>query len=260
MKNILFHFVAALTCAAALAGCVSQTSVHGQAVNEPTAFDAVRHAQVHTELSGAYFQRGQMAVALDEANRALKEFANYVPALSMQGLIYMELGENAKATASFEQALNLAPADSEVLNNYGWFVCQRGDPGKAMGLFQAALKNPLYTTPERAYLNAGLCARKLGNETEAEANFLQALKRQPQLGAALYNMADLAYKRGNIKEAESFLARYNRATGNPTIEALQLGVKISRTLGDDNSLQSYLQQLKRRFPESPQSSQVEEGR
>jgi type IV pilus assembly protein PilF len=260
MKNFLFHFAAALACAAVLPGCVSQTSVHGQAVNEPAAFDAVRRAQVHNELSGAYYQRGQMAVALDEANKALKEFTNYVPALSMQGLIYMELGENEKATASFEQALSLAPADSEVLNNFGWFVCQRGDPGKAMGLFQAALKNPLYTTPERAYLNAGLCARKLGNEAEAETHFLQALKRQPQLGSALYNMADLAYKRANTKEAESFLARYNRATGNPTVDALLLGVKVSRALGDDNSLQSYVQQLKRRFPEAPQTRQAEESR
>ena len=242
-----------------LAGCVSSTTVTSQpsqAQDAPVKIDAVRRAQVHAELSGAYFQRGQMGVALDEARQALKEHSDYVPAYNMLGLIYMELRDDAQATANFEQAMRLAPNDSDVLNNYGWFLCQRGAPAKAMGFFESALKNPLYSSPERAFLNAGTCARQLGNEAEAERNLRQALDIQPALAQALYLMADISYKNARLKDTESFLTRYNRVTGNPTADALLLGVRVSRALGDKSSEASYLQQLKRRFPEAPQTAQA----
>jgi type IV pilus assembly protein PilF len=259
MKSI--SLFAALLVSAALAGCVSQTSIHTQTPDDqPVKSDATRRAQVHTELSGAYFQRGQMAVALDEARMALKERGDYVPAFNMLGLIYMELRDDAQATASFEQALRLSPNDSDVFNNYGWFLCSRGKPAKAMEYFQSALKNPLYATPERAYLNAGICARQLGNEAEAERNLRLALQIQPLLGPALYQMADISYKRVQLKDAVSFLTRYNRATPSPTVEALFLGVRVSRAVGDKSSEYSYVQQLKRRFPEAPETRLATENR
>lgn len=252
---------AALLVSAALAGCVSQTSIHTQTPDDkPAKSDATQRAQAHTGLSGAYYQRGQMAVALDEARMALKERGDYVPAFNMLALIYMELRDDAQATASFEQALRLSPDDSDVFNNYGWFLCQRGEPAKAMDYFKSALKNPLYTTPERAHLNAGICARKLGNEAEAERNLRLALQIQPLLGQALYEMADISYKRVQLKDAVSFLTRYNRATPNPTVEALLLGVRVSRALGDKSSEDSYVQQLKRRFPEAPETRLATENR
>lgn len=259
MKSI--SLFAALLVSAALAGCVSQTTIQSQTPDDkPVKGDAARRAQVHTELSGAYYQRGQMAVALDEARMALKERSDYVPAINMLALIYMELRDDAQATASFEQALRLSPDDSEVFNNYGWFLCLRGNPAKAMEYFQSALKNPLYATPERAYLNAGICARQLGNEAEAERNLRLALQIQPLLGPALYQMADISYKRVLLKDAVSFLTRYNRATSNPTVEALFLGVRVSRAMGDKNSEDSYVQQLKRRFPEAPETRLATENR
>lgn len=262
MKSALTGTVV-MVFAVALAGCVSQTTVTSQPQSQadsPNKSDAARRAQIHAELSGAYFQRGQMGVALEEAKLALKESGDYVPAISMLALIYMELRDDAQAIANFEQALRLSPNDSDVLNNYGWFLCQRGGPGRAMEYFQAALKNPLYSTPERAFLNAGVCARMMGNEVVAESNLRQALIIQPLLGPALYQMADISYKRAQLKDAESFLTRYNRATASPTADALLLGVRVSRALDDKSSEGSYLQQLKRRFPEAPQTSQAVEGR
>jgi type IV pilus assembly protein PilF len=259
MKRI-FHCLAAGVFAAGLAACTTQTTLQTQTPDSKGKLDPPRSAQIHTELAAAYYQRGQLGVALSEAQVALKEVPNYVPALNMLALVFMELREDAQAVAAFEQALRLSPNDSEVLNNYGWYICQRGDPARAMGYFQSALRNPLYTTPERAYLNAGVCARQLGNESDAERNLRQALQIQPLLGPALYNMADLSYKHGALKDAENFLARYNRATANPTADALLLGVLVSRALGDKSSEASYLQQLKRRFPEAPQTVTAGQGR
>jgi Tfp pilus assembly protein PilF len=43
----------------------------------------------------------------------------------------------------------------------------------------------------------------------------------------------------------------------PTLEALVLGVKIARANNDGASEQSYLQQIRRRFPDSPELQQLE---
>jgi len=245
--------IASFALALLLAACVSQSSVESRTADTAAKSDAVHRAQIHTELASAYYQRGQMSVALDEVNRALQESPTYVPAYNMRALVYMDLKEDAKAIDSFEAALRIAPGDSELLNNYGWFICQHSDPSRSLALFEAAVRNPLYTTPERAYTNAGVCSRMLGNEKEAERLLRTALKLQPNTPTALYHMADITYKQSLVRESEGFLARYNRATSNPTADALLLGVKVSRALGDHESENSYLQQLKRRFPEAPQT-------
>jgi type IV pilus assembly protein PilF len=242
-----------------LSGCVSQTTIENKVPDNTTLNDPSQRAQIRTELAAAYYQRGQMAVALDEAKTAVKHQPNYAPAHNMLGLIHMELREDALATAAFEQAMRLAPNDSDILNNYGWFICQRGDPQRSMTYFQAALKNPLYTTPQRAYLNAGICAKLAGNLPEAERNFRVALQLQPTLAPVLYHLADLSYKGGKYKEAGGYLERYARVLPNPDADVLLLAVRISRALGDKGNEDSYLQQLRRRYPDAPQTRQATGG-
>jgi len=254
------HRIAA-SCAALLfmAGCVSQTTIENKVPDAAAASEPAQRAQARTELAAAYYQRGQMAVALEEAKLAIKHSPSYAPAYNMLGLIYMELRQDADAVGNFEQALRLAPNDSDVLNNYGWFLCQRGDPQRAMPYFQSALKNPLYTTPQRAYLNAGTCARQAGNDAEAERNLRLALQVQPTLAPALYFLAEIHYRRGQYKDAGAFLERYSRVQPNADPDALLLAVRVSRALGDKSNEDSYLLQLRRRFPDAPQTRQAVGG-
>lgn len=242
-----------------MAGCVSQTTVENKVPDNTTQSDPAQRAQIRTELAAAYYQRGQLAVAMEEAKLAIKYQPGYAPAHNMLALIQMELREDAQAAASFEQALRLAPNDSDILNNYGWFVCQRGDPQRSMPYFQSALKNPLYSTPQRAYLNAGICAKLAANDAEAERNFRSALQLQPTLAPALYQLAELSFKRGQYKDAGGYMERYARVLPNPDADGLLLAVRISRALGDKGNEDSYLQQLRRRYPDAPQTRQAVSG-
>ena len=78
-------------------------------ITEPR--DARARATAHTELASAYFERGNLAVALDEARTAAQADPSYAPAQNVLGLIYMELKEPAQAQAGFEQALRVDPQD-----------------------------------------------------------------------------------------------------------------------------------------------------
>lgn len=106
--------------------------------------DRLETARLRTELAFNYFQRGQMAVALEEIKAALAADPDYGTAFNVLGLINMDLGENAKADEAFRKALTILPNDSDALNNYGWFLCQTKRERESIDRFMQALKNPLY--------------------------------------------------------------------------------------------------------------------
>ena len=253
------HVLAYGALAITLAGCVSQTAVETRQVTGSSGdVNNRRRAEVHTSLAGEYYQRGAFAVALAETRAALVDDPTYAPAHNMQGLVYMQLREDGPAREAFDRALRLDPANAEVMNNYGWFLCLHNDAPRGLDLMGRAAADPRYTTPEKAFLSAGLCMRRLGRNTEAEDYLRRAVLIRPDLIGALFNLAALAFERGAYKDAEIYMVRYTRLT-RPSLEGLILGVKISRATGDKITEESYLQQLRRLHPEDPQARALLEG-
>lgn len=252
--KIAFAALAALL----LAGCVSQTTVETRSVTDTALADARRRAELRTQLASEYYQRGNFVVALEETRQAEKSDSSYYQAYNVRALVYMELREDALARQAFEKALSLAPNDPDVMNNFGWFLCLRGEPDRGMGYFRRVQADPLYATPEKALLNAGLCARINGRNAEAEDFLRRAVVFKPDLAGALYSLAELTFEKGSIKESENYLNRYMRL-GEPTLSALVLGVKIARAQGDKVAEDSMMQQLRRRFPDAPQTRELQQG-
>ncbi len=252
--KIAFAALAALL----LAGCVSQTTVETRSVTDTTMADARRRAELRTQLASEYYQRGNFVVALDETRQAERSDPSYYQAYNVRALVYMELREDALARQAFEKALSLAPNDPDVMNNFGWFLCLRGESDRGMAFFKRVQADPLYVTPEKALLNAGLCSRINGRNAEAEDFLRRAVVFKPDLAGALYSLAELTFEKGSIKEAENYLNRYMRL-GEPTLSALALGVKIARAQGDKVAADSMMQQLRRRFPDAPQTRELQQG-
>ncbi|HEX7465533.1 MAG TPA: type IV pilus biogenesis/stability protein PilW [Usitatibacter sp.] len=256
MRNAL----AAAILAAALAGCSSQSTVETKPVTDNRAADGHRRAEVHTALAGEYYARGNFTVALAEVRLALKDDSTYFPAYNMQGLVYMELHEDAQAREAFNQALLMSPNNAEVLNNFGWFLCLRNDTQRGLEMIQRAATDNFYPTPEKAFLSAGLCLRRMGRTQEAEDQLRRAVLIRPDMIGALFNLSVITFERGALKDSETYLLRYMRLTSSPSLEAITMGVKIARGLNDSGAEQSYLQQLRRRFPDAPEALELLERR
>ena len=248
--------IAALVAAA----CSSQSTVETKPVTDNQAADGRRRAEVHSALAGEYYQRGNFAVALQETRLAIKDDPTYVGAYNMQGLVLMELKEDGPARESFAQALRIQPNNSEVLNNYGWFLCTRNEAQRGLDMMQKATTDNMYPTPEKAYLSIGLCLRRMGRNAEAEASLRRAVLIRPDLIGALFNLAVITSERGAMNDAENYLLRYMRLTSQPSFDALVMGVKIARARNDSGAEQSYLQQLRRRFPDAPETAELLEKR
>jgi type IV pilus assembly protein PilF len=206
-------------------------------------------ARAHTDLASAYYGNGQLGVALEELTLATQIYPKYAPAYYILGLVHMDLKEDAQAEQAFQTAINLDPSSSEAYNNYGWFLCQRGKIDDAIKQFMTALKNPRYETPDKPYVNAGICSRKRNDDVAALEYFERALKIQPNHPQALYHSADIQYQNGDFAAAKSLLLRYMKNT-TPAPDALWLGVRVERKLGDRITEASYAQMLRQRYPES----------
>jgi type IV pilus assembly protein PilF len=107
----------------------------------------------------------------------------------------------------------------------------------------------LYSQPEQAMANAGLCAEKKGDLALAGANLLKSLKLQPDNPNTVLKLAGLYFRQGRLLEARRQLGRYTELA-QPTAESLWLGVRLERKLGNRAQEAAYGLQLRKRFSDS----------
>lgn len=259
--------IASIACAFSVAGCVSRgaESVSGPDYQAPAMgaagqeTDAARRARIRLELGASYYQQGNHAVAIEELRQALTIDPDYAPAHGMLGLVHMALGDRARAEESFQRALRLSPGDSELRNNYGWFLCQTGRERESLAQFSAALKNPLYPTPARPLHNAGICSLRLGEAVEAEKYFLQAFQVDPRNPVAMFHLAELNLKRRDFERARFYTQRL-LAGFEPSAQVLGLAFRVERASGNREAAATHALQLRRRFPGSPEAEALVAGR
>ncbi len=209
-------------------------------------------ALTNLKLGISYMQEGQYEKALEKLNRAREAKPDYPPTYNALGVLYQTLGVDDVAEDNFKMAIKLNPKDSSALNNYGLFLCQSQRFEEADEIFLRAVNNPLYTTPELAYNNAGTCAFNNGQIELAEYYFKEALKRDPGIGPTLIQMSKLSYGQGNYMPARGFLKRYLESN-KPSAKSLWLGIMIERELGDKDAVSSYALLLRNQFTESKEA-------
>ena len=220
--------------------------------------DAFTRAKAHTELGSLYFQSGNLIVALEELTIAIAIDPNYAQAYSTRGLVLYYVKELASADKDFRKALSLDERDPEINNNYGWFLCQTGKEKESIAYFMRAINNPLYQTPETAYLNIGACYIKLGDLGQAEEYVRKNLRFRRDNPPALVQLARINYLRGNYDAAREHLKNVVRQT-EADAETLWLLLRIEHRAGDAVAEGSLIAQLRRKFPDSPEYQEFLKG-
>lgn len=243
-----------VACTFALVACASGGA--SQSVSQSDR-DAIARARAHTDLGAAYYQQNKLEIALDEFNEALRAEPNFALAHNGLGLVYAALKEDAKAEASFKRSVQIDANSSESHNNYGSFLCSRGRIDEFITQFLDAVRNPLYATPQLAYTNAGLCSLKKKDEKNAEVYFTKALQVDPLLHRAAYQLAQLKFNQGDALRARNTLQ--TAIFSQPTPEILWLGIQIERSLGNKDAEASYGLELRKRYPDSPQTQLLLNG-
>lgn len=189
---------------------------------------------------------------LDAAERKVREALKLAPeapdALVLQAGIDDRRGRTRQAGENFRKAAELAPQRGDVLNNYGAWLCQQGQPAESLVWFDRALQAPGYATPGEAQANAGSCALDAGQLERAERDLRAALVAAPANPVALESMAQLSYRQGRYMEARAFAER-RIAAAPATRSMLQLASQIEVKLGDRAASDRYLQRIRQEFPQ-----------
>lgn len=217
---------------------------------------ARKQAEINTSLGQEYLNRGQYAIALEKLKKAISFEPDYVPARTMLAILYEQIGETEQAREQYKTAVDLAPSNGDVNNNYGVFLCQNGQESNAIQHFLKAAEDPFYRTPAVAFANAGSCELQAGNLDKAERYLRQSLEYDAEFADALLSLANVNYLNGEDFRARAFLQRYE-SSGPDTSESLLLGSRIESRLNNDKGASEYAAELMSRFPNSNQAKELE---
>ncbi len=212
-------------------------------------------AELYVKMAEEYYNRGQTEVAFRRAQQALDADDKYPRAHIWMAFLLEQLRQGDEARKHYDQAIKLAPNNSDILNAYASFLCRERKYAEAERYFAKAVENPVYTTPWIAMVNAGNCAVDAGDIAKAESHYRAAIEANESFGTPLVKMAELAMKRGDAAAAKDYIDRYFApATGRtPAISftALEVGAQAERQLGNSKRAAYYEQMLKTNYQQTP---------
>jgi type IV pilus assembly protein PilF len=243
-----FSLGLALVIGLGLAGCVSQQST---TKNKNNASD------YNTQLGIAYLRQGDIPLAKEKLDRALKENPSNPAVHGARAMLFDRMGQSAEADKEFKTALALAPNDPDVINNYAVYLCQAGRTDEGVRRFEEVARNALYRTPWVAYTNAGVCLRTAKRNVQAVKNFQQALQVRPNFAEAVFQLGDLQFQDGHLLEARKTVDTYLGAF-DETADLLLLRVRIAKAQDDRVGAAVYARKLRLDFPSSAQAKALAE--
>jgi len=173
-----------------LMGQADEAYPHFQAAAEINPHDPMSHSNL-----GAYLQEhGQLRQAVEQYQTTIRLTSDaglLASTCANLGGAYRDLGENAKAEESYDQALRLNPNQFNAYFGLGRLREKQGDLSGAIANYQRALQ--LYPTDE-GYLHLGTALEESQRRAEALTAYREALKINPDLKEAAEAVARLAGK------------------------------------------------------------------
>lgn len=211
-------------------------------------------ANIHLQLGQHYLNMNMLDIAKENLELALKDDSSNVQAHNTLAVLYNRIGQYNNAREEFNTALNLASDDLGVLNNFGQFLCERGEFKQGMELLNKAAFNPLNRQQWLALSNAGYCAVAMNNKTEAENYFKQALQANETYAPALLAMQKISFQRNDLWAAKGYWQR-SLKVGEQNPESLFIALKTEHALGNKAIAKEYQRLLTETFPLSHEAKQ-----
>ena len=209
-------------------------------------------SDVYLQLGVRYLEMDKLELAKANLLLALKYKSDNAQAYNVMAFLDEKLNQYDQAKKHYETALGLAPEDLGVKNNFGRFLCERGDFEAGMALLSQVSANPLNDKQWMALTNAGRCLLGMKKKQQAESNFKQALQLDKNYAPALSEMQIMAYQNGDFWAAKGYLQRYLGLAPH-TPETLWYAAQVELALGNKALANEYKNLLLEKFPLSPEA-------
>jgi type IV pilus assembly protein PilF len=219
--------------------------------------DPQEAALYNLQLGVHYLTDGRLDLAKEKLDIAVSQDRGNPKIHTTLGLLHEQLGDFRTAERHYRRAIRLDGNDPSLRNNFGTFLCRKGDYRRAEDELVKAASNRLYQQPAVAWTNAGACVRRIPDYDAAEQYFRRALQVEFDYARALWHLAEMNHERGENFHARAFFQRYEQKA-RLNAEALLLGASIEKKLGDREAARRYASRLKMEFPDSPYQADLAE--
>ncbi len=213
-------------------------------------------ADYNVQLGVGYLQQGDMARSKRKLLLALDQAPNWPPAIDAMAYYLETTGDNKSAETYYLRAISVAPKDGSAHNNYGTYLCRTKRFQQADQQFMMAVQDPNYINTAEAYENAGLCAMQVPNNVTALAYFQKAIMADPKRPVSYLELSQLTFMQGNYPLAQQYFDNYSTLSPAMGPDALWLGIRLARQLGDPTTAGRFALQLQSKFPHSAENQQL----
>jgi choline-sulfatase len=157
------------------------------------------NAQAHYDLAECYLGAFNPRLGFAELHRALEVAPGYMPAEEALGEEWLARGQYERAGRRFREVLAGDPADFVAAYNLGFILYHQGRFAESRPYFQTALTG----SPHSAHVlnSLGLVDMRLRAWRRSETELRAALRLQPNLALAHYNLARLLADEGQRQTA-----------------------------------------------------------
>ena len=192
-----------------------------------------------------------MDIALEELNEAVKLDPDDARIYNLFGLVYAMLGENAKAEQNFQRALAMAPQDSTSATTGAGICAATGAPRESIPEFDDGARATRCTRrPRSSLINAVAAASRFGDSNGADNFFRRAQAAAPSNPQAIYGACADRVQAGPPGRGADVGPPPDAAAAGAARSALSRRCASRRRRGDRSAEQSYVSQLKNRYPDS----------
>jgi Tfp pilus assembly protein PilF len=169
--------------------------------------EEIRDSEVLYKLGVSHINRDQLKEAFIKFQEAIKLNPEDKRSLNALGYISARFKEYDKAVYYYKRAISIDPAYSEAMNNLGVTYLETKNWDGAIKYFRMSLKNPLYSTPEKAYSNLGYALYKHGDYVQAERTLKDALTKYPSSYQSAYVLGVVYSGLGRIESSIEMLEK-----------------------------------------------------
>ncbi|TXH62187.1 MAG: type IV pilus biogenesis/stability protein PilW [Tolumonas sp.] len=251
------HLPLIWTALIALSGCVTETTIIGKnSERQENSIDNANASKTRVELGMGYLNKGQMAPAKYNFEKAIEMAPNNAEAYLAMAYYYQTVGDKDSAEETYKTLLSGHGNDPDVLNNYGAFLCRNRNYAEADDMFMRAVAQPRYLKMDDSYENAGICALQSGQKVKAIEYYRKALSYNPNKVRLLLDLAKIALDDHKATEAESWLNAYREKAGD-SAQSLWLSLRAAQALGRIADTHVYGQALVQQFPSSTQAKRYQ---
>jgi len=213
-------------------------------------------ADIYLQLGVRYLNLNKLETAKENLEKVIRQEPGNMQAHNALGYLYERIERYPEAKKHYQKALDLAPDDISIQNNFGRYLCERRDFDEGLALLNKAIANLLNDRAWIAMTNLGLCQLGMGDQQKAKNFFKDALRLNPNYAPALKNMQKFSYQSGDYWAAKGFLERYLQQAAH-TPDTLWIAVQTEQSLGNQNLADEYRRQLLDTFPLSPEAKQIQ---